>query len=66
MTEDEKASIDAMSYEGLLHRLRYAPAGDPLFQGDTGTYTMNRIKELRDADPSGAVEASKRIGWETP
>ena len=64
LTPENKAHIDAMSYEGLLSRWRNAPAGDAWFQGETGEYWGKRMAEMRDADPGGAVAASKRIGWE--
>jgi hypothetical protein len=66
LTPENKAHIDSLSYEGLLRHNRYAPAGDPWFQGETGQYWIKRMAELRDADPGGAVGASKRIGWEGP
>jgi len=64
LTEENKAHIDSMSYEDLLRRWRNAPAGDPWFQGETGKYWGERMKELRSADPEDHVAASKRIGWE--
>ncbi len=66
LTEENKRHIDSLSYEGLLERNRYAPVGDPWFQGETGKYWLKRMAELRSADPSGAVGASKRIGWDGP
>lgn len=63
MTAETKAKIDAMTLMGLLHKIRFAPAGDPLFQGETGEYAMKRYAELRDKDPDGHVRASKEIGW---
>jgi len=63
LTPENKAHIDAMSYESLLSRWRNAPIGDTWFQGETGEYWGKRMAEMRDADPGGAVAASKRIGW---
>ncbi len=64
LTPENKKHIDAMSYEGLLERNRNAPVGDPWFQGETGKYWGERMRERRAADPGEAVAASKRIGWE--
>ena len=63
LTEQNKATIDAMSYEKLLSRWRFAPSGDPWFQGETGEYWSKRMKELREQGVDH-VGASKRLGWE--
>jgi hypothetical protein len=63
LTPEHKAHIDSLSYEALLRHNRFAPAGDPWFQGETGTYWLKRMAELRDAG-ADHVGASKRIGWE--
>ncbi len=63
---DIKARIDAMTYEEMLRRNRFAPSGDPLFQGDVGKYFIKVMREKRAEDPGGAVAASKRIGWDSP
>ncbi len=66
MTDEMKARIDAMTYEQLLAKWRFAPIGDPMFQGDTGDYYGKRMAEMR-AEPGGNtrhVAASKHIGWE--
>jgi len=65
LTAENKAVIDKKPYEELLRRWRYAPLGDPLFQGETGDYWQQRMTELR-AEPGGQerhVAASKSIGW---
>ncbi len=64
LTKENKAHIDAMSYEGLLSKWRFAPVGDVWFQGETGKYLGERMAELRDKNPGQAVAASKSIGWE--
>lgn len=64
LTEEIKTKIDALTYAQLLRQWRFAPLGDPMFQGETGKYWGTRLSELRDADPEGAVLASKAIGWE--
>lgn len=66
LTPETKAHIDAMNYERLLRQVRYAPIGDPWFQGETGKYWGERMAELKAADPGEAVAASKRIGWDGP
>ena len=66
LTPENKAHIDALSYEELLNRWRFSPVGDQWFQGETGTYWGKRMALKRSADPGGAVEASKKIGWEAP
>lgn len=65
LTAENKKHIDALSYEGLLSHWRNAPTGDPWFQGDTGTYWNERMKELRTQPGGNArhVSASKVIGW---
>ena len=64
MTDAEKRWIDSASYESLLSRWRFAPIGDPLFQGDTGKYYADVMHKLRES--SDHVSASKRIGWDKP
>lgn len=65
LTDEAKAHIDALSYEELLLHWRFAPSGDPWFQGETGIYWSNRMHELRK-QPGGEEKhtaASKIIGW---
>ena len=62
LTPENKAHIDSLSYEQLLSRWRFAPLGDPWFQGETGDYWSKRMKELREAGADHA-QASKKIGW---
>ena len=66
MTDEMKARIDGMSYGELLRKWRFAPVGDPMFQGEAGDYFGERMKELRSR-PGGDekhVSASKSIGWD--
>ena len=65
LTEENKAKIDAKSYESLLSHWRFAAVGDPWFEGETGKYWGERMKELREAG-ANHVGASKHIGWEKP
>jgi hypothetical protein len=62
LTPENKQTIDDKSYEGLLSRWRFAPSGDPWFQGETGQYWAKRMAELRDTVDHVAI--SKMIGWE--
>lgn len=63
LTPENKAHIDGLSIYSLLRHIRFAPSGDPWFQGETGDYWMKRYGEKRDADPGAHVAASKSIGW---
>lgn len=63
MDEQTKAKIDALSVEELLRQHRFAPAGDPRYQGEEGDYRMKRLAELRSQDNAAYVAASKSIGW---
>ena len=62
LTPQNKAHIAGLSYEGLLRKWRFAPVGDPWFQGETGDYWSKRMAELRDAG-ADHVGASKALGW---
>ena len=65
MNDRNKNHIDALSYEQLLSRWRFAACGDPWFQGETGDYWRQRMIDLR-AQPGGCerhVAASKNLGW---
>jgi hypothetical protein len=67
MDQATKEKIDGMDYESMLRLWRNAPAGNPMFQGDTGAYFSKVMAEKRDALPEGAaVRASKNIGWDGP
>ncbi len=64
LTTELKAQIDKFDYFSLLERWRYAPAGDPIFQGESGNYWRNRMEYLK-SQPGGienAIAASKRLG----
>ena len=55
--------IDAAEYETLLRRWRFAPCGDPLFQGAIGEYYSKIMFKKRDELGANASDVSKRIGW---
>jgi hypothetical protein len=66
MTEQEMiAWIDGASYEELLSKWRFAPAGDPFFKGPVYDHYCAKMKEKRNASGGQAehARASKSIGW---
>lgn len=63
LTPEIKAQIDSKSHYDLLRRIRFAPLGDEMMQGESGEYWMKRRGELQDKDPGLAVADSKRMGW---
>lgn len=58
-----KTWIDNATIEELLKCWRFSPAGNPLFNGETGEYYSKVMNEKRAADPGEYTAASKRIGW---
>ena len=65
LTPENKKYIDSLSYNQLLHHWRFAPVGDPWFQGETGGYWGDRMTKIRNG-PDGNkihVTASKTRGW---
>lgn len=65
MDTKTKETIDNMPYIEMLRRVRYAPAGDPMFQGDTGNYFNQVFEAKRQAlTVDQRVYASKQVGWE--
>ena len=64
MDKETKAFIDAMSYEAMLRRNRFAPSSDSLMQGEIGTYFLKVMCKKRNAMPAlEQTDISKRIGW---
>ncbi len=64
MTDATKNMIDNMSYTEMLSRWRFAPAGDPMFVGESGKYFAEVMKKKRaEVGDDGHVAASKLIGW---
>lgn len=63
MNRQEKEAIDNLTVEQLLRQHRFAPAGDPRYQGEEGDYRVARLAKLRSADPAAYTAASKNIGW---
>ncbi len=63
MTDKQKAWIDNATYRQLFSHWRFAPVGDPMFQGDTGDYYIKAMKEKRPSDQEHS-QISKDLGWE--
>lgn len=61
-TQETKAYIDRLTYDQLLERWRFTPAGDPWMMGATGAYWRERMAEL-ERQGVDRVAASKRIGF---
>jgi len=64
LTKENKKHIDSLSYKQLLSDWRFAPSGNPWFQGETDDYwgsVMNTKKKEIGQDE--AVQVSKDIGW---
>ena len=63
LTPELKNQIDAMTMYTLLYKNRFAPSGDPLFEGESGEYFLRKLSEKREADSDAFVSASKSMGW---
>lgn len=64
LTPQVKARIDALTYEAMLRKNRFAPVGDPIFQGESGIYFQDMMGKKRELLAAGeAVVISKKIGW---
>ena len=61
MTTEQKDWIDNASTEALLEKWRFTQLGDPMFEGDTGTYYSKALAKKRDEDPPTYTAASKNI-----
>ena len=61
-----KSRIDGMNYEQMLRRWRFAPIGDPLFQGEAGDYFAEVMTSKKNKlSHEEQVKVSKEIGWTT-
>lgn len=64
INQGAKRQIDEMTYEEMLKRWRFAPMGDPMFQGNIGKYFAKVLAEKRDQMPEkDKIAISKKIGW---
>ena len=61
MTDQEKLTIDKLSYHQLLSRWRFADIGDLWFQGEKGEYWKKRMLELKDTVDH--ISISKELEW---
>ena len=61
MNERIKKLIDNASYYELLSHRRFAPIGDPMFQGEAGDYYARVMQEKKQTVDH--VQVSKDIGW---
>lgn len=66
LTEKNKKAIDDMDYESLLRHWRFAPVGDPWFQGETGKYWGQRMAKIREKIGPEAIRVSKKLEWHVP
>jgi hypothetical protein len=58
-----RAWVDQASYQDLLQKWRFAPAGSPWFAGAMGTYYSLKMQEKKAAlTPGQQVAASKAVG----
>lgn len=62
LTKELKREIDLRSHMSLLRQWRSAPAGTPIFEGESGKYFGERMAEMRNRDNGAAVADSKAIG----
>jgi len=64
LTKSLKKEINEMDYISLLRRWRFAPAGDPIFQGISGRYFSKVMAKKREAIGNEEhVKISKELGW---
>jgi hypothetical protein len=63
LTPDIKERIDEMPYAQMLSCWRFAPIGDPMFQGEVGEYFRKEMLEKRNTEDNPA-STSKAVGWE--
>ena len=64
MNEETREWIDKADYEQLMYKWRFAPVGDPIFQGETGRYFRRRMNQARAAiGQAEHVRISKKLGW---
>lgn len=61
MTPEHKATIDAMTQIEMARMWRFSATGNPLLQGEAGTYFQKVFFE----EKGGFTTAiSKQLGWE--
>lgn len=56
--------IDNATYRQLFNHWRFAPVGDPFFQGEVGKYyTKIMMQKKREAGDAEHTRISKELGW---
>ncbi len=63
LSPELKQRIDNMNYTRLLQAWRFTPAGGDLFQGESGLYLAQRMKDPRANPAADHVGASEQVGW---
>lgn len=61
LTPELKAEIDSYNVYTLLERWRFAPVGDPIFQGESGEYWQKRLMEEKNRNHAAFVLVSKQL-----
>lgn len=62
--EDMKRWINEASYGELLKKWRFAPSGDPFFEGEIGIYYREELVRRESIlSHEERVKVSKKIGW---
>jgi hypothetical protein len=62
--ESVKTTIDNMTYESMFSLWRFAKVGHPMFQGETGKYFSEVMKEKRKLiSDEEHTRISKDLGW---
>ena len=62
--EEMRDWIDRQPYSGLLHWWRFAPGGDPFFQGETGEHYSRTMVEKRALEKDRGAATSRMVGWD--
>ena len=64
MTDEEKQTIDSMSYEQMLRKWRHEPLINGYFNGERGLYFSKRMRELNaEVGEEEHTRLSNLIGW---
>jgi hypothetical protein len=59
-----KKLIDQMPYTEMFSKWRFAPVGDPMFQGEVGDYFAKVMKDKRiQVGDAEHTRISKQLGW---
>ena len=65
LTVEVIKTIEKMSYEQMLKKHRFAPSGDPMFEGDSGwLFSKNMEIKKMELSHDERVRISKKVGWE--